>query len=152
MCCKSIFNSSGVVPSQQKKLTVVVLCACLTVISAAGQDMLIEDTITIRAVTVTAPPSLRHIPFSIAAVDSSSISFFRYDDLGDLLEAATPYSIKQNGNSGLTSVAIRGMSGSHILVLWNGISITGSNTGMVDLALIPVSAASSVLVTAGGAD
>jgi iron complex outermembrane receptor protein len=152
MCCKSIFNRSRVVPTQQRKLLVSVICACLTVIAAAGQDMFSEDTITIRAVTITAPQSIRHIPFSIAAVDSSSISFFRYDDLGDLLEAATPFSIKQNGNSGLASVAIRGMSGSHILVLWNGISITGSNTGMADLALIPVSAASSVMVTAGGAD
>jgi len=127
----------------------VYLCLAL---AARGQDMYSEDTITIGAVRVTAAPSIRHIPFSTAGTDSLSLSNFRYDDLGRLLQASAPFYVKETGNSGLSSVIMRGLSGSHTMVLWNGIPVTGSNTGMADFAIIPVMPASSVLVTGGGAD
>lgn len=111
-----------------------------------------EDTITIGAVRITAVPSIRHIPFSTEGIDSLSLSDFRYDDLGKLLQASAPFYIKETGNTGLSSVIMRGLSGSHTMVLWNGIPVTGSNTGMADFAVIPVISASSVFVTGGGAD
>ncbi len=152
MSYRDIIYRSAFVHLSHKRLAVIPVFLCLTLISAGGQDMYSEDTITIGAVRVTASPSIRHIPFSTAGIDSLSLSNFRYDDLGRLLQSTAPFYIKETGNSGLSSVIMRGLSGSHTMVLWNGIPVTGSNTGMADFALIPVLSASSVLVTGGGAD
>jgi len=152
MSYRSIIYRSLFVYFQHKRLIVILLYICLPLILVSGQDMFSEDTIRINEVRVTAAGSIRHIPFSTMGMDSVIISNFRDNDLGSLLQASSPVFLKQNGNSGLASVTMRGMSGSHTLVLWNGISITGSNTGMADFAIIPVMSASAVLVTGGGAD
>ncbi|HSO77539.1 MAG TPA: TonB-dependent receptor, partial [Bacteroidales bacterium] len=152
MSYRGIIYRSEFVHISHKRLAATIVCLALALISARGQDLFLEDTITIGAVRVTAAPSIRHIPFSTEGIDSLSLSVFRYDDLGSLLQASTPFYIKETGNSGLSSVIMRGLSGSHTMILWNGIPVTASNTGMADFALIPVVFASSVLVTGGGAD
>lgn len=152
MSYRGIIYRSEFVHISHKRLVATFVCLALALISAGGQDIFSEDTITIGAVRVTAAPSIRHIPFSTEGIDSLSLSVFRYDDLGRLLQASAPFYTKETGNSGLSSVIMRGLSGSHTMVLWNGIPVTASNTGMADFALIPVISASSVLVTGGGAD
>ena len=152
MSYRSIINKTIVVPLQQKKLTAAIVVLSLVIFNTSGQDVYYDDTININAVTVTANNSLRNIPFNVVSIDSGSMAIFQSDDLGTLLQSVTPLSVKRNGNTGLTTVAMRGMSGSHTTVSWNGISITGPNTGMSDLALIPVFAATSVLVKEGGGD
>jgi len=152
MSYRDIIYRSAFVQLRHLRLVVTSVFMCLILISAGGQDMYSEDTITIGAVRVTASPSIRHIPFSTAGIDSMSLSVFRNEDLGRLLQSSSPFYLKETGNSGLSSVIMRGLSGNHTMVLWNGIPVTGSNTGMADFALIPVISASSVLVTGGGAD
>lgn len=152
MSYRGIIYRSEFVQISLKRLAVTFVCLVLALISAGGQDIFSEDTITIGAVRVTAAPSIRHIPFSTEGIDNLSLSVFRFDDLGTLLQASAPFYVKETGNSGLSSVIMRGLSGSHTMVLWNGIPVTASNTGMADFALIPVISASSVLVTGGGAD
>jgi len=118
----------------------------------SAQDIFIEDTIAIRAVTVTAPFSLRHSPFSVIRVDSVTLSRFMSADLGTLLREKTSLSVKLYGNSGLASVSVRGLSGNHTLVTWNGISITSPNTGQYDFFLLPVLSNSTILIREGGSD
>ena len=152
MSYRGIIYRSAFVNISHKRLTAILVCLCLVFISASGQDVYSEDTITIGAVRVTAATSIRHIPFSTVGIDSLSLSEFRYDNLGRLLQSSAPFYIKETGNTGLSSVIMRGMSGNHTMVLWNGIPVTASNTGMADFTILPVMSASSVLITGGGAD
>ena len=152
MSYRSVIYISLFLYRQHKRLIIIPLYLFLTCAPAIGQDIFSDDTITIGAVRVTAAGSIRHIPFSTAGIDSAAVAFCKYSDLGSLLQTSAPFYLKQNGNHGLASVSMRGMSGNHTMVLWNGISITTSNTGMSDFAIIPVLSASSVLLTGGGAD
>jgi iron complex outermembrane receptor protein len=114
--------------------------------------MFIEDTVNISAVTVTASASVRHSPYNITKIDSVTLMRYEGDDLATLLQSVSSVIVRRYGNNGLASVSIRGMSGNHTLVTWNGLSVTAPGTGQIDFAVIPVFAASSVLITAGGSD
>ncbi len=120
--------------------------------TVAAQDMFTEDTVNLAAVTVTAAGSVRHIPYSVAKIDSITLKRHEGDDLATLLQSVSPLSVRRYGNNGLASASIRGMSGNHTLVTWNGLSVTAPGTGQSDFAIIPVFAASSVMITAGGSD
>lgn len=119
---------------------------------AAAQDMFIDDTVSISAVTVTAPAPVRHSAYSVTKIDSVTLMRYQEDDLATLLKSVSSIPVKRYGISGLASVSMRGLSGNHTLVTWNGLSVTAPGVGQIDLAIIPVFAASSVLITAGGSD
>ena len=44
--------------------------------TAAAQDMFIEDTVNISAVTVTAPAPVRHSSYSITKIDSVTLEHY----------------------------------------------------------------------------
>ncbi len=119
---------------------------------AAAQDMFIDDTVNISAVTVTAPAPVRQSAYSVTKIDSVTLMRYQEDDLATLLKSVSSIPVKRYGINGLASVSMRGLSGNHTLVTWNGLSVTAPGTGQIDLAIIPVFAASSVLITAGGSD
>jgi iron complex outermembrane receptor protein len=118
----------------------------------SGQDIFTDDTINISAVTVTAASSERNTPFSITRIDSATLASYVNSDLATLLQKSSLLSVKRYGTNGLASVSMRGLSGSHTQVSWNGINITSPGPGMSDFAIIPVMAASSVVITPGGSD
>ncbi|MFZ0473197.1 MAG: TonB-dependent receptor [Bacteroidales bacterium] len=120
--------------------------------SAAAQDMFIDDTVNISAVTVTAPAPVRHSAYSVTKIDSVTLMNYQEDDLATLLKSVSSIPVKRYGINGLASVSMRGLSGNHTLVTWNGLSVTAPGPGQIDLAIIPVFAASSVLITEGGSD
>ena len=119
---------------------------------AVAQDMFIDDTVNISAVTVTAPAPVRHSAYSVTKIDSVTLMRYQEDDLATLLKSVSSIPVKRYGINGLASVSMRGLSGNHTLVTWNGLSVTAPGPGQIDLAIIPVFAASSVLITAGGSD
>lgn len=114
--------------------------------------MFTEDTVNIPAVTVRAAAALRHSPYTVVKIDSAIMARYEGSDLGTLLQSASLLSVKRYGNSGLASVSIRGLPGSHTVVTWNGLPVNSPGNGYGDFAIIPVSAATSVKVTAGGSD
>ncbi len=118
----------------------------------SAQDMFTEDTVNIPSVTVRAAASLRHSPYTVVKIDSSVMARYAGGDLGTLLESASLLTVKRYGNSGLSSVSIRGLSGSHTAVTWNGLPVNAPNNGQSDFSIIPVSVAASVKVTSGGSD
>ncbi len=73
-------------------------------------------------------------------------------DLAALLHSSSLLSVKRYGNHGLAAVSIRGMSGSHTLVTWNGLPVNAPGNGYTDFAIIPLSVATAVRVTSGGSD
>jgi vitamin B12 transporter len=119
---------------------------------AVAQDMFFDDTVSISAVIVTAPVPVRHAVYSVTKIDSATLARYREDDLATLLKSVSSIAVKRYGVSGLASVSMRGLSGNHTLVTWNGLSVTAPGPGQTDLATIPVFAASSMLITAGGSD
>ena len=120
--------------------------------SGAAQDMFIDDTVNISAITVTAPAPVRHSAYSVTKIDSVTLMHYQEDDLATLIKSVSSIPVKRYGINGLASVSMRGLSGNHTLVTWNGLSVTAPGPGQIDLAIIPVFAASSVLITAGGSD
>jgi iron complex outermembrane receptor protein len=129
----------------------ITTCSLLS-LHAGAQDMFTEDTVNIPAVTVRAAASLRHTPYTVVKIDSAVMARYEGGDLGTLLQSASLLSVKRYGNSGLASVSIRGLPGSHTAVTWNGLPVNSPGNGYGDFTILPVTAATSVKVTAGGSD
>ncbi|MDM8002889.1 MAG: TonB-dependent receptor plug domain-containing protein [Bacteroidota bacterium] len=117
-----------------------------------AQDSFIEDTLNIPAITVTAKAADRLTPFTVVKMDQELLAQYRDGDLATMLQSASSLYVRRNGNQGLASVSIRGMSGSHTLVTWNGLPVNSPGNGYSDFTLIPMLAASSVRITSGGSD
>jgi len=117
-----------------------------------AQDSFTEDTINISAVTVTASASVRHSPYTVVRIDPAIIAWHEGDDLATLLQSATLLSVKRYGNTGIASVSVRGLSGSHTLVTWNGLTVNTPGNGFSDFSIIPLNAVSTVKITSGGSD
>ncbi len=117
-----------------------------------AQDSFIEDTLNIPAITVTAKAADRLTPFTVVKMDRELLARYSDGDLATMLQSASNLYVRRTGNQGLASVSIRGMSGSHTLVTWNGLPVNSPGNGYSDFTLIPLLAASSVRITSGGAD
>ena len=119
---------------------------------ASAQGMAIEDTVNISAVTVTATSPERLLPYSVSVIGRETIVNNEGRDLAGLLHTASLVTVKRYGNHGLASVSVRGLPGSHTQVIWNGLPVNAASNGYSDFAIIPLDAASSVRITAGGYD
>jgi len=119
---------------------------------SAAQDSFTDDTVNISAVTVTARASARLEPYTVMRIEPDIVSRNEGTDLATLLQRSSLLGVKRYGNHGLASVSIRGMSGSHTLVTWNGMTLNTPANGYSDFTLIPVIPGSSVRIISGGAD
>jgi vitamin B12 transporter len=136
-------------PSKFLALTIVLLLL-VTLKLTAGNT--IPDTITVNTVTVTAMNHTRELPFSFHIVDSSLIASERSSDIGRLLQYSSPVIVKRYGTDGLSSLSLRGMSGTHTSVIWNGIEINAPLNGQTDFTLLPVFAVDKIQINSGGAN
>ncbi len=121
-------------------------------VRAVAQDSIIEDTVNISAVTVTARASARLSPFTVVKMDAELLAGHGSSDLAALLQSSSNLFVRRNGNQGLASVSVRGMSGSHTLVTWNDLPLNSPGNGFSDFTIIPLKAASMVRITSGGSD
>ncbi len=148
-------SSAYIIPSRASRTiitaSVVILCSLLP-LQGTAQDMFTEDTVNIMAVTVTATASVRHSPYTVVKIDSAVMVRHEGGDLATMLQSASLLTVKRYGNSGLASVSIRGLSGSHTMVTWNGLSVNSPGNGYSDFAIIPLLTATTVKVTSGGSD
>lgn len=64
-----------------------------------------------------------------------------------LFDQALP--LRMNGVSGLSLPALRGLSGAHTVVIWNGIPLQSSMNGLLDLQLLSLSKAETRLMRGG---
>jgi vitamin B12 transporter len=119
---------------------------------AASQGMVMEDTVNISAVTVTAASPERLLPYTVFVIERKSMNNNENTDLARVLHNASLVSVKRYGNYGLATVSIRGLPGSHTQVLWNGLAVNAVSNGYSDFAIIPLNSAVSVRITSGGSD
>ena len=138
--------------NRQLLSAVVFMLFSLHSLPSMAQDSFIDDTVNISAITVTARASARLEPYTVIRIESDIVSRSEGNDLATLLQRSSLLSVKRYGNHGLASVSIRGMSGSHTLVTWNGLTLNTPGNGYSDFTLIPVFTGSSVRITSGGAD
>ncbi len=129
-----------------------VIMASLFCREAIAQDQFMDDTVNISAVTVTASVSGRYSPNTVITIDSSLLSRHEGSDLATLLQTTGFLSVKQYGSTGLASVSMRGMTGIHTMVTWNGLPVNAAVNGYADFAIIPLLVTTSVTVTPGGSD
>ena len=130
---------------------VTVMCTALS-LSSSAQDSFTGDTLNIPAITVTARAADRLTPFTVVKIDQELLAHYSDGDLATMLQLSGNLYVRRNGNSGLASVSIRGLSGSHTLVTWNGLPLNTPGNGYSDFTIIPLMAASSVRITSGGSD
>lgn len=127
---------------------------CLLLLSPRlrASESTFPDTINVRTVTVTAFNHSRELPLTSFEIDSAVAARRINEDLGNVLQFSSPVILKRMGSDGLASLSLRGMSGSHTSVLWNGMEINAPMTGQMDFALIPMFAADKIKISPGGAD
>lgn len=148
-------SSAYNIPASLRRLplsAVAVLLFLLLPVISQAQDSFTGDTVNISAVTVTARAAARLMPYTVVTVDPYIVSRREGDDLAALLQSSSLLYVKRYGNHGLASVSVRGLSGSHTLVTWNGMPVNSPGNGFSDFTVIPVTASSSVQITSGGSD
>jgi vitamin B12 transporter len=120
--------------------------------TAYSNPTVYPDTIKVSTITVTAANYNREMPFSSILIDSSLIESNRHTDVGRLLQYSAPVFLKRYGTDGIASLSVRGLSGSHTGVIWNGIEINAPMTGQTDFSLLPAFAIEQIKLSPGGAD
>lgn len=109
------------------------------------------DTIQIESIDIVAP-RLQHFSSTEKTVLIDSILIQRYDgkDLSSLLQKTSLVNISSSGAFGaLATVGMRGASGTHTSVNWNGIPVNSLTTGSADLSLINAGSFDEVQVIYG---
>ena len=148
-------SSAYIIPSLPGRLLLPVVSAIL-LISISGfaqaQDSFADDTVNISAVTVTARAAARMMPYTVVNIDNDLVSRRQGDDMASLLNSSGMLYVKRYGNHGLASVSVRGLTGSHTLVTWNGLPLNSPGNGYSDFAIIPVVTGSTVKISSGGYD
>ena len=81
-----------------------------------------------------------------------SITRFQNQDksLAELIRSNTSIQIKSYNYNGLSTIAFRGTSAQHSGIYWNGIQLNPSNSGLLDLQLIPAGFFNRMQVLYGG--
>ncbi len=109
------------------------------------------DTIQIESIDIVAP-RLNHFSTTEKKVliDSTLIKRYSGKDLSGLLQKTSLVNISSNGAYGaLATVGMRGASGTHTSVNWNGIPVNSLTTGSADVSLINAGSFDQVQVVYG---
>ena len=80
--------------------------------------------------------------------DQATLKLIGQQGLQDFLQTATPLSFRTYG-TGISSVSARGTGSSHTALLWNGINIQNTLSGIVDLPLFETAGADRISVKYG---
>jgi len=83
-------------------------------------------------------------------MDTVNQTDFPHASVGEVLQRKSNVYVKTYGGNSLSTLSIRGASGSQNLVTWNGLPIQSSMLGLLDLSLIPSSFADEIALEFGG--
>lgn len=86
----------------------------------------------------------------VLAFDSLTLSQNQNKNLADLLTSNTALQIKTYNYNGLSTIAFRGTSAQHTGIYWNGFQLNPSNSGLLDLSLVPAGFFNRINVMYGG--
>lgn len=86
----------------------------------------------------------------IQTIDSATIAQFSTTNLSDLIQQESGIFLRTYGLGSLSTPSFRGTGAGHTAILWNGINLQSSMNGVLDFALVPIVAISSVDIQHGG--
>jgi len=117
---------------------------------ASAQIGMEDTTFTLPGIEVRAGRLLGHdATDNTVTLDSTARIGMIQGQLGDVLGALTPVTIKQYGPSGIGSSSIRGGSAAQTSVLWNGFPLANPMLAQSDLSLLPAPLIDAVSLTYG---
>lgn len=118
-----------------------------------AQEFAYADNIELEAVVKTASRSLYYNEDKqVGIIDTIALKVDQSNSLDQLLAKSSFGVVSSYGAAGATSsIKLRGTSGNHTQVIWNGLRINSLTTGASDLSLIPVAFFNQVSVTYGAA-
>ena len=112
----------------------------LLLLAEVFSSLLAQDTVTLKAVEVTADYLKIDAfnPLMMKKMDSLVLEKTSTASLSELLIQHSPVFIKTYGPGGVSTASFRGTTASHTLVLWNGFQLNAPSLGQVDFSTIPV--------------
>lgn len=87
---------------------------------------------------------------SLVQWKDSSLNEIPRASIADFLQRKANIYVKTYGGNSLSTLSIRGASGSQNLVTWNGLPVQSAMLGLLDLSLIPVALADEIALETGG--
>ena len=83
-------------------------------------------------------------------IDSNVLNRYQYTDLGQALSLMTcNHALSYGSDGSSSSISLRGTSGSHTLINWNGFPINSLTLGSTDLSMVNVGMADKIFVNYG---
>ncbi len=111
-----------------------------------------SDTIALEEIEITANRLVNFTTGSkVQRINANDIETYYTSNLSELFSEITPISIKSYGISGLSNIALRGMSTKHTAVLWNGVNLQSTMNGGVDMNSFPTFLIDEISIQQGGA-
>ncbi len=87
----------------------------------------------------------------VSVIDAGEISESGEENLAEIIKYSPGVSIKDYGGmGGLKTVSVRGTSANQTAVLWNGMRLNSTSTGLFDLGGFPLSLISNIEIVRGG--
>jgi outer membrane cobalamin receptor len=124
----------------------------LVALTLNGQGFIKNDTVKIQEVTIRRDHIIQDHPgFKKIIIDSSLIIKYSLFSMAEVLNEITQLNLRCYGLGGSSTVAFRGSSSGHTLVLWNGINLNSPMLGQSDFSILPAGMIDNVQISYGSA-
>jgi iron complex outermembrane receptor protein len=111
----------------------------------------VDSVQQLDTVNITGQPVKRKESPSIFYVDILQKKFSAQNNIGELLQVASPVQINSYGLGNTASISIRGGNDDHTNVYWNGLKINSLTLGGTDVSLIPVESGEDIMIQTNSA-
>ena len=133
--------------------TVVILITSLQVILTAKQ-ISAQETVELKPVVVTATRIAENpldVPQNVTVINQKEIEESGAKNIADLLDRQAGIQVSDYGPEGAQkTLSLRGSTSAQVLVLIDGVRVNNSQSGGVDLSLIPLDNVERIEIVRGG--
>jgi outer membrane cobalamin receptor len=112
---------------------------------------LLLDSVELESIPVVGKRHIAHTALSKTVVGADVLAAGYADDMAKLIGWQTPVYVRQGSRGGGAQASVRGAAASHTQVVWNGLPINSSQTGVADFSLMPAFFADEASLLAGAA-
>ncbi len=134
---------------------IVTFCSLIVLFTALGvfaDELPVLDLDTVVVTATRYEKLLKDLPQSVTVIDEEEVEKSMANTLPELLNDVTGLQLQNYGSIGAqTSVSMRGMTSSQVLILIDGRPVNKFQDGLVDLSSIPVDNIASIEIVRGAA-
>jgi outer membrane cobalamin receptor len=135
------------------KLTLILTLLCITPVMASADKGDTDKTYYLDEIVTSAtrvPQLLKYTPSSVTVITEDRIKAKNPKDVGDVLEDVAGVKVERYGSLGsTTTVHIRGLLSSHVLVMVDGRPVNAPSQGIADLSWLSVENIEKVEIVRG---